>query len=181
MSTKIDTIERDGLRLDVYDNGMERNAETGHIVTPPKTALITAENTYAFHRARLEKKRERALAGANAALRGLTGKDGKPIYVNPQDLDYVEAIAFAQTRQALMIGDTSSTKAAEFVMRHTGQDERQDAGADVAGALAAIAAVHNAASAQALVRVWRDVMAAQERRDTIDGQLHDTETGVDVE
>ena len=122
MATVIETVERDGKTIHVYDTGLERDAVTGYIIKPaPHTIISDPERATELHRANLEKKRERARMGANAAI----GKARPGDWENPQDLDFVEAIVEAQTVQALLVGDTSSTKAAEFVMRATGLDERQ--------------------------------------------------------
>ena len=63
--------------------------------------------------------RERVVKGANAAVAKAKPND----WENPQDLDYVEAIAEAQATQALLIGDPTSTRAAEWTMAHSGLAE----------------------------------------------------------
>lgn len=55
MATVIETVERDGRTIAVYDNGMERDVNKGHLLRPPTAALITKENANAYHRARQEK------------------------------------------------------------------------------------------------------------------------------
>lgn len=95
MATVTDRILRDGITVLVYDNGMERNADTGHIIKPPPATLITPENTSDFYRLRLEKKRERLMAGAAKALER-TGE-----WETPNDMDVVEAIGEVMMERAL--------------------------------------------------------------------------------
>lgn len=54
MAKVVETVERDGHVIKVYDNGMERN-ERGRIVKPPLDTRITKENSSELHRARQEK------------------------------------------------------------------------------------------------------------------------------
>lgn len=122
MATVIETVERDGVLVNVYDTGMERRADNGHFVRPPASALITEQNSNEFLRKRLEKKRARAVAGANAALAKLRDAEGEPIWDAPVDDDYIEAIVEAQTDLALT-GNAYSTRAADFVMEQTGNKE----------------------------------------------------------
>ena len=51
----VDTVERDGRKIAVYDNGMEKDAVTGRIVKAPPHAKITKENAHALQRKRQEK------------------------------------------------------------------------------------------------------------------------------
>ena len=79
-------------------------------------APITDANAREFQQRRVEMARERVIKGANAAVAKAQPND----WDNPQDLDYVEAIAEAQATQALMVGDPTSTRAAEWTMAHSG-------------------------------------------------------------
>src|SRR5687767_624031 len=56
MSNLVETIERDGRRINVYDNGMERDASNGHFITGPKNTRITAQNATVYVRKRQEKQ-----------------------------------------------------------------------------------------------------------------------------
>ena len=68
----LETVERDGVRVLVYDNGMERNADTGAFIKPPPHTLITAQNSTVFVRRRQEKAaallRSRIAAAHNASM-----------------------------------------------------------------------------------------------------------------
>jgi hypothetical protein len=55
MATKIDTVERDGKLIHVYDNGMERDAGTGQIVKPPAGKPFTPETAKLARRKRQQK------------------------------------------------------------------------------------------------------------------------------
>jgi hypothetical protein len=124
----------------VYSNGAVYDKQIHRIVfhrpdLATQNTQITSENASALQARRLEIKRERAREGANRALLALRRKkwdedtkrwlDDGAEWEDPKDMDYVEAIMEAQAGQALMVGDASSTKAAEFVMAHTGMAEKQ--------------------------------------------------------
>lgn len=68
MATKVQEIERDGRKIAVYDNGLERDMESGRIVKPASNTLITAKSATELHRRRQEKAaaalRARILASA---------------------------------------------------------------------------------------------------------------------
>ena len=120
----VETVERDGRTIDIYDNGMERDVERGRLVRGPANTLITAENATVFYRQRLEKKRQRARDGANAVLRRIKDKKtGEPLWENPQGMDFIEALTEAQMEEAMM-GGAYATRAAEFVVNTTGYNER---------------------------------------------------------
>ncbi len=55
MATKTDTIEKDGRLVHIYDNGMERDARTGHIIRRPDGVSFTPEKARAARRKRQEK------------------------------------------------------------------------------------------------------------------------------
>lgn len=175
MAKVVETIERDGIRVNVYDNGMEKNADNGHFIKGPNGSMITAENATVFVRQRMEKKRQRAVAGANAALRRMIDKEtGEPAWENPQDMDFIEALAEAQTVEALN-GGAYASKAAEFVVRVTGYDERTQ-GAD--GEKPMIGAADVLSATAELVRLLRE--AVQPRADVIEGKVTEAEIGTDT-
>jgi hypothetical protein len=66
MATRIDTIERDGETVYIYDDGMEYSKDRGRIVKAPKKYQITPENSCDYLRKRQQKAarllRERVLA-----------------------------------------------------------------------------------------------------------------------
>ena len=55
MANKVQEIERDGRTIAIYDNGLERDVESGRIVKPAPGALITSENARVIQRKRQEK------------------------------------------------------------------------------------------------------------------------------
>jgi hypothetical protein len=55
MANKVDTVEKDGRLVHVYDNGLELDAESGHIVKPAPGTLLTPERARAARRKRQEK------------------------------------------------------------------------------------------------------------------------------
>jgi hypothetical protein len=54
-SNLVETIERDGRTIAIYDNGMERDVERNAIIRPPTAALITKQTSQDMHRKRQEK------------------------------------------------------------------------------------------------------------------------------
>src|SRR4026209_1716042 len=55
MAVVIDTVERDGKTIRVYDNGMEYDMSSKKIVKPPAGAIITKEKSQELHKRRQEK------------------------------------------------------------------------------------------------------------------------------
>ena len=125
------------------------------VSTRPITRELARHMQPASIAARIEHKRERAIAGANKALEALGGWD------RPTGLDYVEAIAEAQTTQALLGSEAYRTQAAKLVLDLTGANEKQQA-PDAAAALDGLAAL------AALVRA--------RRAETIEAEVTETET-----
>lgn len=54
-SVLVETIEREGRIIAIYDNGMERDVEANTIIRPPTAALITKQTSHDMHRKRQEK------------------------------------------------------------------------------------------------------------------------------
>jgi hypothetical protein len=58
MATKLETIERDGKQINIYDNGMEQDADTGKIIKPPSGVAFNSETGKLANNKRQEKFRE---------------------------------------------------------------------------------------------------------------------------
>lgn len=116
----IETIERDGKTIWVYDNGMEKDASNGHIVKPPPATLImdTVKSTE-LHRARQERKRQAVLRGAARTLE-------RGDWEKATDLDVVEAIAEAVTIKALNPDNAKQVDAARFILQESGLAASQE-------------------------------------------------------
>jgi hypothetical protein len=54
-SQVVETVERDGHQIAIYDNGMERDVTRGVIIRPPTSSLITKANAAEMSRKRQEK------------------------------------------------------------------------------------------------------------------------------
>ena len=120
MATRIDTIIRDGRRLHIYDNGLERDADTGRIVKAAPEFQIKPENANDFLRRRAEKRAATVAAAANAAVeRGDYRRDYG-------DLAFVAAITEAQYIKATTPDDPKSTAAANFIFEQANISARQD-------------------------------------------------------
>jgi hypothetical protein len=117
----IDTIERDGKTIWVYDNGMEKDASNGHIVKPPPATLITdSQKSTELHRARQEKKRAIMIEAANEAV---SSGEFKERY---GDLAFVAEITKAAMQKAKRVADPKQIEAARFVMQETGLSLAQE-------------------------------------------------------
>ncbi len=55
MATIVETVERDGRKIAIYDTGMERDIEAGRIIKPQSHTIITPQKATEFHRLRKEK------------------------------------------------------------------------------------------------------------------------------
>jgi hypothetical protein len=119
MAAVVETVERDGKSVLVYDNGMEKDATTGKLMRPPTAALIrTTEQANDYLRRRQELKRERILAGAARTLeRGEWDK--------ATDLDVAEAIGEAVMMKALNPDNAKQVDAARFILTESGLSEAQ--------------------------------------------------------
>ena len=165
MAERVGEGEINGRKTWVYDNGLERYQDTGHIAKPADNTLITAENSTAFHRVRQEKKRAVVAAAANAAVeRG----DYKRTH---GDLAFVAAITEAQYIKATTPDDPKSTDAARFIMDAAGLSEKQLVADD--GSQAALqAAAMNAGTALLMKQIMDDVLRvkAASEADVIEGK-----------
>lgn len=108
---------RDGRRVRIYSNGLERDASTGHIIKPADNTLITPESASDFHRARKEKKRAVLLQAVNGSV---------------QRADYIErygefawlaAVGESAFIKATTPDDPKAIEAARFLLSETGFSE----------------------------------------------------------
>jgi hypothetical protein len=119
MAAVVETVERDGKSVLIYDNGMEKDATTGKLMRPPTAALIrTTEQANDYLRRRQELKRERILAGAAKTLE-------RGDWEKATDLDVVEAISEAVMMKALNPDNAKQVDAARFILTESGLAEAQ--------------------------------------------------------
>lgn len=78
MATRIDTIQRDGETIYVYDDGMEYSADRGRIVTPPTAYQITPEKSQELNRIRWDGQTEQFVNGFLAGTPGMGANSGAP-------------------------------------------------------------------------------------------------------
>jgi hypothetical protein len=161
MANVIDTIQKEDKTIWVYDNGMERDANTGKIVKPPPATLITQEKSSEFHRRRQELKQERIIAGAAKVLERTGG------WELPNELDVVEAIGEAVMENALDIDSKKQIEAAKFILAEAGlsasQSQRENTQAPPGSIVADPDALH-----RLLELIEQDKQAAIERARAID-------------
>jgi len=120
MATRIDTVNRDGRRIHIYDNGLERDADTGRIVKAAPEFQIKPENANDYLRRRAEKRAATVAAAANAAV------ERDSYRRDYGDLAFVAAITEAQYIKATTPDDPKSTAAANFIFEQANISARQD-------------------------------------------------------
>ena len=145
----------EGHEIAVYESGAERDTVTRRLVKPATHTLITAENSTALHRERQELKRARLLAGAARTL------DRSGDWTTPNDLDVVEALGEAVMMKALNPDNVKQVDAARFILQESGLADRT---ADGDTPPSALAAAYNAGQADALARIYADVLRLHERQ-----------------
>jgi hypothetical protein len=116
-SKLIDTIEREGRTIAIYDNGMERDVEANRIIKPPAGASFTPETSLEAKKRLAELKREAIMRGAARTL----DRDEK--WENTNKLDVVEAIAEAVMMKALNPDSAKQVDAARFILQEGGMAE----------------------------------------------------------
>lgn len=129
-------------RTKVLSNGAVYDLDKGRIVANPGGGkyAITSDNARDMVNIRMEQKRARLVAGANAAVKSGGEFDGR-------DMDFVEAIGEAVTLAALDPTSSQQVKAAEFLFREAGIGERQAVQDGAGGTIGALADVIGALSA----------------------------------
>jgi hypothetical protein len=173
MATKIDTIERDGRLVNIYDNGAEQDATTGRFIKPARGVAFTPETAKLARRKRQEKfarlLRQRIRETHNAVM---------PHPVQTSAEAFAEAAAMlheqvvlnseAYPRDRLEALDKIG-KYAEVVPADRKEQEADEAAARAA-ALNAAAAGMTAETAALLVRILNDVQKVK-RGEAIDGKV----------
>jgi hypothetical protein len=118
MANVIRTDDRDGRPVLVYDNGMEKYGDTGHLIRPPTASLITSDTASDFHRARKDKKRAVVLQAANesaAVKREHVERFG--------ELAFLGALTESAMLKATNSKDPKQIEAARFVLSESGLAE----------------------------------------------------------
>lgn len=109
MAQLVKQENRGGVSVLVYDNGLEKNADTGRIMRPADGALITSENARALQRKRQEKQRATLLA---AMLEGVERKE----FIEKYGEDaWIMAIGYSAMIKATTPDDPKSIEAARFL------------------------------------------------------------------
>ncbi len=112
MATVVQTVERDGDTINIYESGAEYNVTQKKLIYPASSTLITAENATALNRRRQELARIELIAGANEAVEHLR-PDVVPI---AGDLAFVRAIGYATQQKAMTPKDAKQTDAARLML-----------------------------------------------------------------
>ncbi len=179
MSVIVETVERDGRQIHVYDSGMERDASTGYIVKPaPHTIITTAEKSSELHRALQEQKRARILTGAARHLKGNSA-------TMPSNLDVVEAIGEKVMEKALDPKNAKQVDAARFILQESGLSESQQqaqqpgdaSAAAVVGAMLIELARNRGLLSESAISASNKVRIDEQDSDIIDASPASTDEG----
>lgn len=121
MATVVETVERNGEIINIYENGAEYSVTRKCLVKGPRFALITTENASALNRRRRELKQERLMLGAVDRL--MNGRTDRI----PDDLDVVQALGSAAMARAMdtNIKNNKQIDAMRFLLHETGLSEEQ--------------------------------------------------------
>lgn len=171
MANVVETIERDGVKVLVYDNGMERNAENGRMMKPATGTVITPERATLLHRRRQEK--------AAAALRDAikrehnskmtpTANSSAAVFAESGALLYSEVVlnADAYPRDRMEAWEKLGKYAQVLPSDLRKQDGEPAAAAVAAGIASGLVGV--------LERVMRDVLAQQrDSAEVVEGKVND--------
>ncbi len=112
--------EETGQNLIEYDTGLIRNADTGRVVKPGTSQMITTENASAYQRRRKELSRQmvREVAGKHVEAQKYTLERG--------DLAYKAAIIEKVMDKAMRPSDPKQVEAAKFIISQAGDDDSED-------------------------------------------------------
>lgn len=114
------------VRVEHYGNGVIVRGPRGRMLPGTRSAnQFTPESSRAAYELRMEKKRAAVDAGARAALAEVEQR------VVAETENWMEAVAKRQAHLAMAGPDAYTTKAADWIARHSGQDERQQASESV--------------------------------------------------
>ena len=169
----VSTEERGDRLVHVYENGLERDARTGHIVKPAKSDQITSESAHLLLRKRQEK--------AAALLRQRITEVHNGIMPSPVKSS---AAAFAESGAMLYEQIVANSEAYPRDRMEAWEKlgkyaevltpDLKRGSDDVSNAINATAAALNAQAAASLERIWRDIEQKQ-RGEVVDGTVSDVE------
>jgi hypothetical protein len=161
--------ERDGIKVRVYESGMERREDNGYIIKPAPSTVITAEKSTLLHRRREEKTaallRQRIQQTHNSLM---------PTRVTTSAAAFAESGAMLYEQVVLNTEAYPRDRKETWEMlgkytRNLPSDLRKDTGADQ---VQAITAALQAETAQTLERLWADVRRVQDQpSDVVDGDV----------
>lgn len=167
------TEDRGDRTVHVYENGLERDAKTGHIVKPAKSDQITSESAHLLLRKRQEKTaallRQRIMETHNGIMPSPV-KSSAAAFAESGAMLYEQIVANSEAypRDRMdaweKLGKYADVLPADL---KRGSD-------DVSNGINAAAAALNAQAAAALERIWRDI-GQQQRGDVVDGTVSDAE------
>lgn len=155
MAKIVETVERDGHIINVYESGAEYDMTEKRLLKPANHTLITAENATVFNRTRKELARLALIDGANEAVQQL-----RPDLASVEEYGsqaYVRAIGYVTTQKALTAKDPKQTDAARMLLNI---GERLDDDASNTPPASAVVGVA-VEMASAFARVLADIVQAQ--------------------
>ncbi len=118
-SRLVETVERDGETINIYESGAEYSVTRGRLIRPATNNLISAENSNEYKRRRQELKRERLMAGAIERL--TNGRTDRM----PDDLDVIQALGNAAMQRATDTNTKNNKQidAIRLILHETGLSE----------------------------------------------------------
>jgi hypothetical protein len=178
MATIVETVERDGETINVYESGAEYSVTRGHLIKAPPSALITKETARSMAQKRQDKvarKLRERIKLATEKVSDLPIRDSAEAIAEAGGILWDEIVLNpnAYHRDRL----EAYTKLGQIAEGIPNASIRQDAEKSNPAAIAAL----NAGTAQLLAAVWSDVMQLQRQQpqivdaETIPVQLREAE------
>jgi hypothetical protein len=173
MATRIETVEREGKLVYIYDNGMERDAASGQIIKPPAGKPFTPETAKLARRKRQEKTarlmRQRIRETHNAIM-------PHPVQTSAEAFAESAAMIYEQVVVNSEAYPRDRLEAWEKIGKYAGllPADAKERAEDITIAIQNnLTAGGNGEHARILARVWRDVMKVQQEERIVEGKLVD--------
>lgn len=173
MAKVVETVERDGHKIAIYESGAQYDVCCGKLAGAPKHAQFTRETALVAVERRAELKREAVARGAAKILE----RSGE--WEAPNDIDVAEALGEAVMLKALNPDNPKQVDAARFILQETGMAESQTS-SNASPSNFAAASAFGSELARQFAQIVSDVLTAQSQAQdqppagpVVDGEMHD--------